>query len=306
MENKSNLSGYLYAFSAYLIWGILPIYWKTLSQIPPAEILANRIIWSFVSLFLLNAFFLKKKIGGIIFDKKNRLAVFLTGALISVNWGIFIYAIGIGKTVEASFGYYINPLVSILFGILFLKEKLSVPGIIALAFAASGVAYQLIKFGKMPWIAIILAVSFAFYGLIKKKVKLDSLASLMVETMLMAPVAFAFYIYLFTQGQQHIFVMGIKTDLLIIFSGIVTSLPLFLFAEGAKRIPLSTIGFMQYFAPTMMLLIGVFIFKEEFKTDNLISFAFIWTGLIIYTGASVMKMKKIKSKDKIGDMELEN
>lgn len=296
MENKSNLSGYIYAFSAYFIWGLLPIYWKMVSQIPPAEILANRIIWSFVSLFLLNLFFLKREVKNIIFDKKNRLVVFATGALVSVNWGIFIYAIGVGKTVEASFGYYINPIVSIVFGILFLKEKLSFGGIIAFIFAITGVAYQLIKFGKAPWIALLLAFSFALYGLLKKKIVLDSLSSLMVETMMMAPVALLFYIYLFIKGQQHIFVLGISTDILIILSGIITFLPLFLFAEGAKRIPLSSIGFMQYFAPTMMLIIGIFIFGEEFKMDNLISFIFIWIGLTIYTITTFLKMKKAKIK----------
>ncbi|PKM95698.1 MAG: EamA family transporter RarD [Firmicutes bacterium HGW-Firmicutes-1] len=290
-QGNNQMKGYILATLSYVIWGILPLYWKQLASCTPLEILANRIISSFVFLFVI--IFISKKKGflGYLKDRKTRVALILTGALLTVNWFLFIVAVNSNQVVQASLGYYINPLISVVLGMVVLKEKMSKLQIMALIFAFCGVAYMTFSYGVFPWISIVLATTFALYGLLKKIYGLDSILSLMGEVMIILPIMMAYCIFLWYKGENQLFVGDLKVVLLILFAGVVTVVPLYLFSEGTHRIPLSSVGFLQYIAPTMMLLIGVLVYNEPFTTIHKISFAFIWVAVILYA-ASIISGKK--------------
>jgi chloramphenicol-sensitive protein RarD len=209
--------------------------------------------------------------------------MFLTAGLIAINWMIFIYAVTSEQILAASLGYFINPLVSVLLGMLFLKEKLNPLKSIAVIFALTGVAYLGFNYGELPWISVGLALSFGLYGMFKKIFNLDSINSIMIETMILSVVGVTFLTILGVKGEGHFLTHSLSTDIYLIISGIVTMLPLFLFAEGARKIPLSSVGFLQYFAPTLMFLIGVLKYKEPLTNTYLVSFLFIWAGLAFYS-----------------------
>ena len=280
---KDYIIGHISALGAYLIWGVLPIYWKQLDHVPAPEILAHRIFWGFIFLLLFNIISYRKRYFNLLKDKKKRNSMFLTAGLIAINWMIFIYAVTSEQILAASLGYFINPLVSILLGMLFLKEKLNPLKTIAIIFALIGVAYLGFNYGKLPWISVGLALSFGLYGMFKKIFNLDSINSIMIETMTLSVVGVTFLTILGFEGEGHFLTHSFSTDIYLIISGIVTMLPLFLFAEGARKIPLSSVGFLQYFAPTLMFLIGVLKYKEPLTNTYLISFLFIWTGLAFYS-----------------------
>lgn len=218
--------------------------------------------------------------------------MFLTAGLIAINWMIFIYAVTSEQILAASLGYFINPLFSVLLGMLFLKEKLNPLKTIAIIFALTGVAYLGFNYGKLPWISVGLALSFGLYGMFKKMFNLDSINSIMIETMTLSVVGITFLTILGIEGDGHFLTHSFRTDIYLIISGIVTMLPLFLFAEGARKIPLSSVGFLQYFAPTLMFLIGVLKYKEPLTNTYLISFLFIWTGLAFYSANLVRNQFK--------------
>lgn len=275
-------SGYLQAFTAYVIWGFLPIYWKQVKHVPSIQIMLNRIIWCFVFLFIISLF-RKKNVFTYLKNGKTLAIITAASLLLSVNWFTYIFAVNSGRIMEASMGYYINPLVSIALGLIVFREKLSKMQKIAIAFAAAGVLYITVDYGKFPWISIFLAVSFGLYGLFKKYFSLDSLTGLMTETFTMTPFSIAIILYFQAKGTNALFTVSPVTDFYLIGAGIVTAVPLFLFGEGAKKIPMSAIGFLQYIAPTLMLITGVVIYGEAFTLTHLISFSLIWTGLAIYT-----------------------
>ncbi len=290
--------GFISTLTSYLMWGTLSLYWKSMNTVPALEILANRLCWSFLLLIIIGLFRNKKELLEYLKDRKKRLSIYLTGSLIAVNWGIFIYAVKNGHVIEASLGYFINPIICFLLAAIILKEKLNLPKIISIVSASTGVVILAINFGSIPWIALILAVSFALYGLFKKIFVLDSLISLTGETFFLFPIALGYLIFLSVSGNQNIFAGNIKIDVLLILSGAATTIPLLLFAEGAKRIALTTIGFLQYFAPTIMLVIGVFLFKEDFSLIHAISFGFIWLGIIIYSLSSLIGIpSRIQDKE---------
>ena len=293
MEQKELTKGYGLALSAYLIWGLLPIYWKQISMCSPLETLAGRLLWSFVFLTCITIISGKKGYFEYFKNRKTRFAVCLTGILVSINWLVFIYAVNTEQVVQASLGYYINPLFSIFLGIIVLKEKINYLQVTALILAFMGVFYMTYSVGKFPWISLILASSFSLYGLFKKIYNLDSTLSLLAETMIMLPFALSYYIYLGINSTNHFLMGDIRVSILIVLSGIATSVPLYLFSEGAKRIPLTSIGFLQYIAPTMMLMLGVFMYKEPFTIVHKITFLFIWTALIIYSISVILKIRKI-------------
>lgn len=281
MQQKK-LGGYLETFSSYLLWGILPIYWKQLKSLGALDILAVRVIMSAITLAVFLYFTKNLKLIPYIKDKKIRKQLLLTAVLIALNWGIFVYAVNAGHMLEASLGYYMNPLVSVFLGIFVLKEKLTKSQYISIGFAFIGVLYMTVRYGRFPWIAIALAVSFGFYGLFKKTYQLDSMNSLLTETTFLAPFMLIAMMFEANPGQWIIHI-SLMEGILAVLSGIITVVPLVLFSEGAKRIPLSAVGFLQYVAPTMMLMIGVLMYGEVFKMDHVISFGFIWFGLIVYT-----------------------
>jgi chloramphenicol-sensitive protein RarD len=292
-------SGILLAISSYLIWGILPVYWKSIDNVPSAEILVSRVVWAFISTLLLilllkNGRYLFEDIKSLWKSQLNFWLLFLASILISGNWFLYIWAVNNGYLVQTSLGYYINPLISVLLGVFFLKEKLSPAQKVAFILAMIGVLILTFSYGQFPWLSFVLAISFAVYGLLKKQIKLDALRGLTIETFFITPLALGYYIWLFIDNRAVFLHSDVKTDTLLIFTGIATALPLVLFAKGAQRIPLYMVGFLQFIAPTMMLFLGVIIYKESFGQVDLISFIFIWIGLVLFTYSKVIEMLKTK------------
>ncbi|KIL46333.1 EamA family transporter RarD [Jeotgalibacillus campisalis] len=287
MENEER-KGILFAAFAYALWGLLPIYWKFLSQVNPDEILANRVFWSFwfmIVLLAVNGNIRAFKAEGFsLLKKKKRLfALFAASALISINWFFYIWAVNTNQMVEASLGYYINPLVSVLLGVIVLKEVLSKAQVVSFILALIGVLIITISYGVFPWIAFTLAFSFGLYGLVKKMIKVDPAIGLTLETLTIMPIALLYMGYLFQSSSPALFSGNWTTDLLLIGAGAATAVPLLFFAKGAQKIPLYMIGFLQYIAPTLTLILGIFIYKEPFSLIDLISFLFIWSSLTLFT-----------------------
>jgi chloramphenicol-sensitive protein RarD len=297
VQKRENMVGTWYAISAYVVWGILPLYWKALKHIPAREILAHRVIWSFVFLCLFNT--VRKRWPEVKQDythKLSRVSSLLSAMIIGAVWFIFIWAINANHVVEASMGYYINPLVSVLLGMIFLKERLTFWQNIAFVLAILGVVFLTVQHGRFPWIALSLAVGFGLYGLLRKTSRVGSITGLTAETAILTPAALAFLLLLVFRKTSEVAGASMTTHLLLIGAGIATAVPLVWFAKGARRIPLSMIGFFQYLAPTITLLLGIFVFKEPFTTTHLTSFGLIWAALIIYTSSQTRFMKRLQPK----------
>ncbi|MFB4165284.1 EamA family transporter RarD [Alteribacillus sp. JSM 102045] len=305
MEEKEQAWGVTAASLAYLFWGFLPLYWKLVGHVPSEEVLAHRIIWSVG--FMVIVLFLMGRLKGVwkeiretFSSKKSGIAITLAAIFISLNWFIFIFAVNSDRVIEVSLGYYINPLINILLATLFLKEKLSRAEGLAFILAAAGVVLLTFHYGYIPWAALALALSFGIYGLIKKTAVVGAWAGLTIETALMTPFALLF-LFLIRDAKTPIFYGSVETALLLIGAGAATAIPLLLFAAGAKRISFSLIGFLQYFAPTIMLILGVFRFHEPFSFQQLISFIIVWIGLTIFTvsrSKTTMKIRKEKLSER--------
>lgn len=296
VEKKSN-SGVLYAIGAYGIWGILPIYWKAMKQIPAGDILAHRIFWSFLFLAAIISGLRKwDEFRHAFTSVRSILAVSLASILISTNWLVYIWAVNSNHIVEASLGYYINPLLTIMLGMIVLRERADFWQFVSIALAFIGVGFLTYQYGRVPWVALTLAVSFAVYGLVKKLSKLSSLTGLAAETMMVAPLALGFLIFqISTQAVAYVDI-SLWMVAMIILTGVVTSVPLLLFAQGAKRVSLSTLGFVQYLSPSLSLLIGIFIYKEKFTHIDLISFSCIWVALAIFSLTRKEVLDKFRRK----------
>lgn len=276
-------SGVWYGVLAYTAWGVLPLYWKMLKMVPAPEILAHRILWSFVFVGGLLVACGKRRSLFNAFRNPRTAALILAGSvLISINWFTYIWAVNSNKIIEASMGYYINPLVAVLLGVAVLKEKLTRWHITAIFFAATGVVIMTVQYGQFPKIALILACSFGLYGLCKKLTRLDSVTGIVLETMLVMPVALIYILNKELHGTGAFGRLPLLYVAVLVGSGIATATPLLWFALGAQRIKLSTLGFLQYIAPTISLFIGVFLYQEVFSMTHFISFSFIWAGLAIF------------------------
>lgn len=275
--------GTWYAIGAYTSWGLLPIYWKFLAHVSALEILAHRVVWSL--LFLLIVLSYKRYWTWLSILKEWRVVVtFLaTTILLFINWYVFIWAINAGYVVEASLGYFINPLINVLLGTLFLGERLRQWQWVAIGFALVGVGYLTISYGSLPWIGLTLAFSFGFYGLLRKTAKLDALAGLSTETAVLLLPAIFYMVWLASQQTAVFPSTDLTTNLLLLFAGVITAIPLLLFSLGARRVTLTTLGILQYIAPTLQFMLGVFVYGEAFTADRLIGFGFIWAALAIYT-----------------------
>lgn len=277
--NKGILSG----IAAYAMWGFFPIYWKLLHDVPALQLLGHRIGWSF--LLLMGFIFVTRQwqdFRTAAFNLKVLGIYTVAGVLLSINWLIYVWGVNAGFIVETSLGYFINPLLSVLFGVFFLREKLRPMQWIPIVIAAIGVTYLTVTYGRLPWIALSLAVSFGLYGLVKKLSPLGSVYGLTLETGIVFPIALIYLIFVQVNGTGEFLHDGLTVDLLLIGGGIVTTIPLLMFASAAKQIPLNMIGVLQYFAPTIQFLIGVFIYKEPFDTTRLIGFGIVWLALIIF------------------------
>lgn len=293
--------GIWYTAAAYSMWGFLPLYWKLMESVPASEILAHRIVWSFVFIFILLALtskwdYFKIECKNLFSNPSQLLGVLFASLLISANWFIYIWAVNEEKVIEASLGYYINPLISVMLGIIVLKEKLTIWQGIAVVLATIGVLIITLKYGEVPWIALSLALSFGLYGLAKKLTKLGSILGLTFETLLVVPVAFIYLSLLHVEGSGAIGNSSFYFLFILMGAGIATAIPLLCFAQGASRIPLSMIGFLQYIAPTISLLLGVFVFQETFTKTHMISFIFIWTALVLYSVSKTKYMLLIETK----------
>ncbi len=276
-------SGILYAILAYGTWGLLPIYWKLFGTTPAVEVLCHRIIWS--ACLLIIVLLLQKRWPEFsqLWKSPRILGIlFTTASLLALNWGTFIYGVNVNRVVETSLGYFINPLLSILLGAIFLKEQLNFWQIVAVALATLGVSVFIRDFGSIPWIALGLALTFGSYGLIRKVTPVVPLVGLAVETVLVTPIALILVGYWARQGQSN-FGASVPLTLLFISCGLITSLPMLWFNNAAKRLPLSTLGFLQYLTPTLQLLLGVFLYHEPFSKTHIIAFGCIWSGLAIYS-----------------------
>ncbi|MBI9112582.1 EamA family transporter RarD [Maridesulfovibrio ferrireducens] len=292
MINRTR-EGLIFAVSAFIMWGLLPIYWKTLKEVPPLELLCHRVVWSFFFLAVVLSF--KKRWAEVITalqDRKVKILLAVSSSLIGVNWFVFIWSINNDHVVEASLGYYINPLVNILLGFIFMKDKLNSMQGAAICCAFAGVLYSVIDLGKFPYIALTLAVSFALYGLVRKVMRVESLPGLFIETTVLIPLAGGYLIWLATEGNLSLGRIGGEADALLLGAGVVTSIPLLCFANGARRLKLMTLGMLQYISPTLMLLLGIFIYNEPFDNARLVTFCFIWTGIAIYLFDSIHRQMK--------------
>ena len=275
-------TGILYALATYLLWAVLPIYWKQLHHVSAAQLIGHRIIWVFLMLLLVILFTGQWKTFWEKLDAKTLKAHSLAALLLGTNWLIYVWAVNNGFIVESSLGYFINPLFSVLMGMIFLKEKLRPVQWIPLALATLGVLYLTFAYGRLPWIALGLALTFGFYGLLKKQSSLGSLYGLTLETGIIFIPALAYLIYTTSTGEGAFLVVDAKTDILLLGAGLTTAVPLLLFAKAVQRIPLTMIGLMQYIAPTGQFLIGILLYKEAFSSSQAIGFGLIWIALLFF------------------------
>ena len=292
-QENERRNGMLQALGSYVIWGLLPIYWKLIHSVSALEILSHRIIWSCMTLAVI---ILGKKewrkFIEIVWQARVLKVMSVTTLLLGANWLIYIWAVNNNFVIETSLGYFINPLISVLMGVVLLRERLRVGQWIAIASAATGVLYLTFSYGRPPIISLSLAITWALYGLIKKKAPLGSLYGLSMETALLLLPA-AFYLGFLEAGAQASFLnTSIRQNALLVGTGLVTTIPLLLFASAVRRIPLSLIGILQYLAPSIQFLLGRFVFKENFSTAQFIGFAFVWFALIIFVTENLLQRRQ--------------
>ncbi len=275
-------TGFLYAVLAYASWGVFPIYWKLFGLVSPLEVISHRVIWSLILMFaLIAASGQLSELRAVVGQARKVGVLLLTASLLSVNWGIFVYGVVSGQIVQTSLGYFLNPLFSVLLALVFLKERLTRWQAAAVILAALGVLHFGWHLGRMPWIAIGLAVTFGLYGLLRKIVAVGPLVGLTIETALMTPVAVGL-ILLLSSRNQALFGGSAKLTLLFLGAGVVTTLPLLWFNSAAKLLPFSTLGFLQYLAPTLQLLCGIVLYQEPFTYREGLSFLLIWAAIGIF------------------------
>lgn len=272
--------GLIAAFGAYVIWGLMPLYLRLLTGVPAGDVLAHRIGWSLLVLaIVLAATGAWRRLPGIVADRRLLLLMLASAVAIGINWLVYTWAILAGHVLDTSLGYFINPLLNVLFGVALLGERLTRVQWAAVGLAALGVAVQTVALGKLPWVSLVLAVSFGLYGLIRKKAGIDGLSGLVIETLLLAPIAF---LWLATRSHALTDLPGWQLVVLAA-SGIITATPLLLFGRAARILPLTTLGLIQYLSPTLVFLQAVFLFGEPLVPARLAAFACIWAGLALYT-----------------------
>ncbi len=297
MENEDTTrSGMLFALGAYAMWGFFPIYWKQLQHVDSLEILAHRMVWSLGFVLAILAarqnWAWIRKLGA-----KTVGLYFAAAALLAVNWGIYIWAVNAGFVVETALGYFINPLLNVAFGSMFLGERMRRVQWISIGLAAFGVLYLTFVYGQLPWIALLLAGTFGTYGLLKKSGTLGAIEGLSLETALLFVPALGFLLFVEADHQGAFLHSDVKTNGLLAFSGVATALPLLFFAAAARRLTLSVLGVVQYFAPTIQFLLGVWLYNEPFNFTRLIGFVFIWAGLALFTAEGLRHRKRTRLRD---------
>jgi len=283
MDTQQTRQGIFYALGAYFIWGIAPAYFKLVKEVPPTEIMTHRVIWS--ALFMLGLITLSRswrQVRSVLAQPKKVLLLALTALTIGGNWLLFIWAVNNQHMLEASLGYFINPLINVVFGMLFLRERFRRLQWLAVLLAATGVLVQLWQFGSLPIIGLGLALSFALYGLVRKKIQVDAQSGMLIETAWLFPLA-AIYLFGFADSTtSHLSANPLSLNLKLIAAGIITTIPLMLFAAACARLRLSTVGFFQYLGPTLMFLLAVLFYGESLTPDKMVTFGFIWLALAIF------------------------
>jgi chloramphenicol-sensitive protein RarD len=282
-DHERTRAGLLMGLAAYLLWGVLPLYFKALAHVDPVEIVAHRILWSLIFLGALASLWGRwPAIRAAVANRRVLVTLMATSVLIGINWLIYIWAVLNGHVLAGSLGYYLNPLVNVLLGVVILKERLSRAQMTAVGLAAAGVAVLAAGAGSGLWISLTLAFSFATYGFLRKVAPVDSLEGLSIETALLAPIALAWVLWLTAQGQGGLGI-GAGTTVLLVLAGAITAVPLLLFTAAAKRLPYSTLGFLQYIAPSLQFLLAVLVFGEKLTTAHIVCFGAIWAALAIFT-----------------------
>jgi chloramphenicol-sensitive protein RarD len=283
-EKREHLVGLAFTTAAFLFWGLYPPYWKLLSAVPAFQIIAHRVVWSCA--FTAGLLTIQKRWGEVkkaLASRKTALTLLASGVCVATNWSVYIVGVLAGKLLLVSMGYFINPLVSVLLGVLFLRERLRFWQILAVLCAFGGVLYMSLGLHGVPWISLALAFSFGLYGLLRKTVGVQSIPGTFVESLFVSPIVIGYLVFEAARGNSAFGTADIPTHLLLIGAGVVTAIPIIWFANGARRIPLSQVGFLQYLAPTCQLLMGIFLYGENFTLTHLISFGLIWLGIIIFT-----------------------
>lgn len=292
-DSDQNRAGIWYGIAAYSVWGFLPLYWKLMVAVPAIEILAHRILWSFVVMAIVVVISGGwKRLVNTLTDKKKLFLMFFCGFTVSANWFTYIYAVNSGHVIEASMGYFINPLVVVMLGVTVFREKLTRWQLTAIILAALGVLIITVHYGQIPWIALLLAGTFAIYGLTKKIAGVDPVTGLVLETSIVMPFALIYIISLEAGNVGALGTVPWLTKIILAGTGIITATPLFLYARGIEKTTFSMMGFLQYIAPSINLFLGIFIFKEYFSLAHFISFCFIWVALAIFTLANTGVLKE--------------
>ncbi|WP_299027094.1 EamA family transporter RarD [uncultured Thermanaerothrix sp.] len=291
MKSKVN-TGVVFAAAAYTLWGFFPIYFKALKEVPAPQVLAHRIVWAF--LFLLGVLALRREIGALrrLLTRRILLSYFGAGILLAINWLAYVWGVASGFIVETSLGYFINPLVSVVLGMVFLRERLRPLQWVPVSLAALGVSYLTLEYGRLPWLALVLAFSFGLYGLLKKLAPLNALYGLTLETGGVFLPALAYLVGVEVVGQGAFGHGPWVQTLLLALTGVVTAIPLLLFAGGARRVPLTTLGLLQYIAPSLQFLLGVFLYHEPFGLTQLIGFSLIWLALAIFSAEGFIAQRR--------------
>jgi chloramphenicol-sensitive protein RarD len=295
-ERGAQRAGLVYALGAFLLWGFFPVYWKLLAGVPALEVVAHRTVWGFAAVALWVT--LKRRWPDArVVAARGATLLMLAGsaALIATNWLLYIWAVMSNHIVEASLGYYVNPLVNVVLGVVVLRERLSRPQVIAVALAGLGVVVLTAGYGRFPWIALTLAVSFGLYGLTRKKVAADAIIGLLFETAILTPLAAGYLALLAARGGGALGTGPVGRDALLVLAGPVTAIPLALFALGARRLPLSIVGLIQYLSPTCQFLLAVLLYREPFTAAHAVAFACIWLALTLLTWDLTTRLRAVRA-----------
>jgi len=293
---QESLAGAVYTATAFLIWGLSPVYWKVLHTVPPLEIIMHRTIWSFVFLLIVLVFLrYGNEFTAAVKKRSTFLVLIPTAMLLAFNWFLYIWSVNNEHILQASLGYFITPLVNVLLGMLFLRERLRPLQTVSLVLAGIGVLYLTVYYGNFPWIALSLAFSFGFYALIRKVAPVSAFVGLSLEILFLSGPALVYLIFLNSKDAGALFHMGIKMDFFLMGTAFLTAFPLLLFISGTRRLNLSTVGFLQYIAPSCMFLLGVFLYNEPISRAQTMTFVLIWTALCLYSTDSVRYYRHVKN-----------
>jgi chloramphenicol-sensitive protein RarD len=291
----NDTSGLVAGVAAFVTWGIVPVYWKLLRFVPAAEILAHRFVWTCLFMILLLSWQARwGEVSANLRSRRTALFCAASGLAIAVNWGVFIWAVNAGHVLETSLGYFMTPLVNVLFGAIFLRERLTRPQLLSVLLATGAVLYLTLGFGRLPWIALTLCFSFGLYGLLRKVSGAAPIPGLFLETTMIVPLAVAWLFYIGGTAGPHLGSANLGLSLLLVSTGIVTGVPLLWFAHAARHLRLTTLGFLQYLAPSCTFFLGIFVFHESLRRAQMVTFALIWIALAIFTADAVARWRSTR------------